>query len=106
MKEMQSDWAEAQRLVLYAGQAMEKARSLLVARATAPAECRDWILAQEMADFLGVVADGAWSVRVQLVKAREVLLDAEAARAVLTDPDEPLLSARVVAAATTVVPDR
>jgi len=82
---MQEDWAEAQRLVLRAVTDLEEARALLRGRALArglvehPSAAKDWQLAQEMVDFLGVVADGAWTVRAQIAAARKVLLEVAAA---------------------------
>jgi hypothetical protein len=75
---MHTDWAEAQRLVLAAVTELEQARTLLRGRASRPGQATDWRLAQEMTEFLSVVADGAWSVRAQIVAARKVLLEAEA----------------------------
>jgi hypothetical protein len=81
---MQEDWARVQQLVLRGVSDLEEARVLLRGRALArglvadPAAAQDWALAEQMADFLGVVADGAWSVRAQVVAARRVLVSAEA----------------------------
>lgn len=80
---MTQDWAEAQRLVLKAASDLELARALLWARAEVVPLDSDHQLAKEMADFLSVVADGAWAVRVQVIRAREVLVMREAAEAAL-----------------------
>jgi hypothetical protein len=76
---MLGDWAEAQALVLRAVTDLEQARTMLRGRATRVGLASDWMLAQEMTEFLSVVADGAWSVRRQIVAARKVLVEAEAA---------------------------
>jgi len=109
MTTMHGDWAEAQRLVLRAVTDLEEARVLLRGRvlrrglADHPAAASDWQLAEEMTEFLRVVADGVWSVRAQLVAARKVLLEAEAASAAYRDGRE---YERARRGAPTAAPDR
>lgn len=91
---MTQDWAEAQRLVLKAASDLELARALLWARGEVVPLDSDHQLAREMADFLSVVADGAWAVRVQVIRAREVLLAREAAEAALSRASAAPMAAR------------
>jgi hypothetical protein len=73
------DWCAARVAVRAAAAQLERARALLRARANKPGLAPDWMLAQEMADFAAVVADGAWSLGVQIVKAERQLAAADAA---------------------------
>jgi len=100
---MQSEWAEVQSLVLRAASDLEQARVILRGRAARPGEGQDWLVAQEMTDFLAVVADGAWSVRAQIAAARKVLVEAERRAVAYQVARESERSRR---AATTEVPDR
>jgi hypothetical protein len=75
-----TDWATATQLVQEAAASLERARVVLRARGLRPGRT-DWMLAQELADFLGVVADGAWSVLALIRKGRAALTDGAAAAA-------------------------
>lgn len=80
MTEMQSTWALAQEHLMLAAQHAEQARVALLERAHAVGS-EDWILAREVRELVTVVADGAWSARRAVVRAREALLQDAAERA-------------------------
>lgn len=76
----QTSWAQVQAELRDAAQLLERARVQLaqMGRELGPEARQGAELAAQLAEFVELVADGAWSVRAQVVRAREVLLAREA----------------------------
>lgn len=72
----QTSWAQVQAELRDAAQLLERARVRLarMGRELGPEARQGAELAAELAVFAELVADGAWSVRAQVVRAREELL--------------------------------